>query len=231
MGVPNLFKLEKLKILAYADRARSKEIHIFEAMFNPTSFSQTFRNRYNSAGGISNPVQVASFGKALPASLRLDLLLDGTNVGEMGLTKALFPMRSVKDRIDELLAVAYNVQGETHEPGYLRVRWGIIDFPCRLAAVTVTYTSFERDGLPLRAELSLDLVSDDDPERQRANAALSSPDVSHGRMVRDGDTLPLLTKEIYGSSRHCLQVARANKLSQIRRLIPGQELLFPPLAK
>jgi nucleoid-associated protein YgaU len=55
--------------------------------------------------------------------------------------------------------------------------------------------------------------------------------VSHSRVVRRCDTLPLLTAEVYGTSVHYLRVARANGLSHFRDLVPGQTLLFPPLAQ
>ena len=230
MAFPNLFKLEKLKILAYDDCERKALRDTFEAMFNPESISQTFMTRFNPPKSIHNPAQVAKFASHLPTTLNLKLLIDGTGVGRMGLASLLDPSKSVKDQIDTFLEMTYSVQGETHEPTYLTVLWGAIDFPCRLSKATVTYTSFDRSGEPLRAELDLDLTADEELEKQKAKAGFSSPDVSHMRIVKSGDTLPLLTKEIYGTARYYLRVARANQLNHFRRLAPGQELAFPPLA-
>jgi nucleoid-associated protein YgaU len=95
--------------------------------------------------------------------------------------------------------------------------------------VAIKYTVFDREGKPLRADLTVDLISDQDPaERQKAEGK-KSPDVTHVRIVRAGDTLPLLTKKIYGSSKSYLDVARFNDLDDFRRLRPGQALYFPPL--
>ena len=55
--------------------------------------------------------------------------------------------------------------------------------------------------------------------------------LAKGRIVRSGDTLPLLTKQVYGSADRYLEVARVNGLDDFRRLTPGQELRFPPLAR
>jgi nucleoid-associated protein YgaU len=110
------------------------------------------------------------------------------------------------------------------------VQWGKLVFPCRLLSVTIKYTSFDRDGTPLRAELAVQFIFDEEAERRTKGADQQSPDLTHSRVVRSGDTLPLLTKQIYGSSAAYLDVARFNGLDDFRRLTPGQELLFPPLA-
>jgi len=60
-------------------------------------------------------------------------------------------------------------------------------------------------------------------------AGKSSPDLTHVRVVKSGDTLPLLCKEIYGSSQYYLRVAAHNGLDDFRNLLPGQTLSFPPL--
>jgi nucleoid-associated protein YgaU len=55
--------------------------------------------------------------------------------------------------------------------------------------------------------------------------------LTHSRIVKSGDTLPLLSKEIYGNSAYYLQLAQANNLDDFRNLQPGQEIFFPPLAQ
>ena len=60
---------------------------------------------------------------------------------------------------------------------------------------------------------------------------LKSPDLTHIRTVQSGDTLPLLAKAMYGSSRYYLVVAEANGLDDFRNLKPGTKLFFPPLEK
>ena len=69
-----------------------------------------------------------------------------------------------------------------------------------------------------------------DAERERRENA-SSPDLTHLRDVRDGDTLPLLAYDIYGNAQLYLEVARVNKLVNFRRLRPASRLSFPPLDK
>ena len=62
-------------------------------------------------------------------------------------------------------------------------------------------------------------------------AGKSSPDVTHVRVVKSGDTLPLLCKEVYGSAAHYLRVAHDNGLDDFRNLTPGRTLTFAPLTR
>jgi nucleoid-associated protein YgaU len=49
--------------------------------------------------------------------------------------------------------------------------------------------------------------------------------------VKAGDTLPLMCYMIYGDPKYYLAVAAANNLSNFRSLLPGTDIVFPPLEK
>lgn len=237
MAFPDLFKLDKLKIAAFSDRDREKSVGEFEAMFNPTTIAQRFGVNYAAEQTINNVVQQAHFVWTKPANLNFTLLLDGTGVDQIGLLTLFGKNQTVSERIADFLKLTYHTIGESHEPSFLTVTWGKwgtelgqTGFRGRLSSVDIRYNSFARDGSPMRAELDVALVSDDSSKRQLAIAGLSSPDVTHSRLVREGDTLPLLTRDVYGSSRHVLEVARVNGLDHFRSLEPGRELVFPPIA-
>jgi nucleoid-associated protein YgaU len=83
----------------------------------------------------------------------------------------------------------------------------------------------------LRAELNVSFVEEDALLIQAAKAQQESPDLTHYRMVKQGDQLPLMCNEIYGSPSYYPLVAKANKLKDFRNLIPGQEIYFPPIEK
>jgi len=233
MAFPDLFKLEKLKIYAFSDAKRKAPIDgsPFEAMFNPQTLSQSNTNLFEASKATGGATQSATFVRTQPSDLSLTLLLDGTGVEEMGLVNLFSSPKTVQDRIDDFLRLAHQPQSDTHEPSFLKAQWGKFTFECRLSAITINYTSFDRDGSALRAELALTLAADSDIAKQQSKAALTSPDVSHSRLVGGGDTLPLMTARIYGSTAPMIGVARANGLDHIRALAPGQALIFPPLAR
>jgi hypothetical protein len=226
----DIFKLEKLRIKAYKSRERSDGdlVGEFEAMFNPESFSQKYGIQYGRRQGLNSSDQQATYSRSKPSSLKLNLVLDGTNVNEMGILQ-LGPQKTVSDRINEFLDLTFRMNGEIHEPNYLKAEWGDLTFLGRLGSVDITYNSFNPDGKPLRAELNVTLVSDTPTRRRLAQENKESADLTHTRTVKDGDSLPLLCMKIYGSSAHYLRVAQANKLDNFRNLIPGQEIVFPAL--
>jgi len=48
--------------------------------------------------------------------------------------------------------------------------------------------------------------------------------------VSAGDTLPYLCYSIYGDSSYYLDIAKLNNILYFRDLIPGTQLVFPPLS-
>lgn len=234
MSLLSKMKLKKLTIKAYDKKARSGiPIGTFDAMFNPETFSQKYEIEYGKSQGFNSTNSRVDYARSRPRELNLKLVLDGTGVDEMGIT--LFgAKKTVSERVKQFLDLTFRMNGKIHEPNFLVVEWGGKEdggliFSCRLLNVNVSYTSFDRDGSPLRAELDINLVSDQDAKKRMAIENKSSPDLTHSRIVKSGDTLPLLTKDVYGTSAHYLRVAQINNLNDFRNLTPGQELFFPPL--
>jgi hypothetical protein len=233
MALLDSFKLEKLKIMGFSDSDRRQAVDSFEAMFNPESIKQQYGVRYGTPRGIGATDNQSVFLRSEPSDLRLELLLDGTGVTD---DIALPPgpaMKSVSERVDDFMQTAFRYQGNIHQPNYLLVQWGDIwkdgGFKCRLVSVEISYTRFDRAGKPLRAKLDVTLRSDATWEEQVRQNSPSSPDLTHRHTVIAGDTLPLLSKRIYGGTEHVSYIARFNQLDDLRFLEPGTELTFPPL--
>jgi hypothetical protein len=232
MALKNLFKLQKLKIEAFKKKSRSKidSVGTFEAMFNPESFKEKYEIIYGKNQGYNSTNKEVNYARSKPSEVNLDLLLDGTGVSEIGVTALRRPTK-VSKQVKEFLDLTFRMNGAIHEPNFLTVAWGGFLFACRLGSVEIDYTTFDRDGTPLRAKLSISLIADMEVKKRMRTENKSSPDITHRRIVRPGDTLPLLTREIYGTSDHYLRVAQANGLDNFRQLTPGQELFFPPLVE
>jgi nucleoid-associated protein YgaU len=177
-----------------------------------------------------------------PERLELDLILDGTGTADYGLAGALpgvagalagaigqLTGKGVAGKVEALREEAMGLNSATHEPAFLKVMWGPLDFDCRMEKMTVKYTLFDRSGIPLRAELAVVLNHDIDGKRRVRLDKLNSPDLTHTRVVTAGDTLPMLAGEIYGDPAQYLNLARANGLNNFRKLEVGSTLRFPPL--
>jgi phage tail protein X len=198
----------------------------YKLVINPASFSHDRTIDYNtkpSLGQTSNPVKFSAMN---PYTVRFSLVFDGTGVITAGLLDS--PI-SVPDQIEGLSHVIYQFDGEKHQPNHVRLLWGTTIFYGRLTSFSTQYTLFKPSGEPLRAKSDLVFIGYVGTQEAALKANRSSPDLSHSVVVRDGDTLPLLCKRIYGDSRYYTAVARFNGLREFRQLRPGLRLHFPPL--
>ena len=234
MPIHHKTTLEKLTIEPFSDIERTIKLGAkIEVQFNPAELSTTHANELQDRPAISSDAAAGSYANSKPRTLALKLVFDGTDVSrDGGLGGAQGP--TVAQRVAQFLTLTHSVHSASHEPPYLRITWGSgrifgsRGFKCRLKSVTTRYTAFDRDGSPLRAELDATFVDSVKDAERRREARLSSPDVTHHRVVRSGDTLPALCREIYGSAVHYLRVAAVNGLDDLRALSPGSELVFPP---
>lgn len=247
MGLSDRFALAKLTIEGYKDERREgAPLGVFTAQYNPETFSLRHENVFQGQQGIGSTSGVNPWSYSRPKRLTVSLVLDGTNAGYMGV-ELLRRVPTVAEQINRFLATCYQLVGTIHQPLYLKLMWGQAlggfaalaglgampapSFPCRLQSVDIDYQAFDRDGAPLHAVLAAAFVEQQDPAKQAAVEKRSSPDLTHRRVVVEGDTLPLLCREIYGSPSHYLRVAQVNGLDDFRNLAIGQELIFPPFER
>lgn len=200
----------------------------FRLLINPAEFTHSKTICYNekpSLGESANPVRFSSMG---PDEVDFSAIFDGTGVITEGLFCSLTP---VEEQIKSLSNIVYKLDGETHEPNHVQLKWGSSIFYVRLMSMSINYTLFKPSGKPLRAKATLRFKGFVSKKQEALEAGRSSPDLSHSVEVRDGDTLPMLCKRIYGDSRYYPAVARFNGLREFRQLTPGLRLHFPPLGE
>ncbi|HEY9115533.1 MAG TPA: hypothetical protein VIN10_12610 [Bacteroidales bacterium] len=215
-------KLEKMLIEAYKDALyNDKDSNEFVAMFNPEQYSIRYEIESDDTSGSGTSGSSQTFQRLKPQDLSLDFTIDGTGVSGEKV--------EVPDRVKNFLDVAYEYQGDQHRPRYLKIVWGTLIFKCVLKSANVNYTLFNPEGQPLRAKISASFSGFIEDTLRAAQEDSSSPDLTHMRIVRDGDTLPLMAYNIYGDSKYYYQVAEINGLSNLKKLETGQKIFFPPL--
>lgn len=236
MSLLNLFKLEKLRIEAYKDEDRKMPVNpsSMEVMFNPTSYKKTHAIKFSSSKfqAIGSDGKPATYAFTPPGEISFQFIFDGTGVTKVGVGQIASLLRgeSVKKDIEKFEQLCLKMNGDIHAPNFLKIIWGNhLSFSCRLRKFDITYKLFDEGGDPLRAELDVTFIDDRSAKAIALEADKKSPDLTHVRTVKSGDTLPLLCKEIYGSSAYYFRVAAENGLDDFRNLIPGQKLNFPPL--
>lgn len=220
-------------------KAKEKSSQKFVALINPTKYSLLFKNDLNKESAIGSSQTEVKFNKVISPDLDLEILLDGTGVTEenKGLTlinkiiNKKAKKTNVATQLDDFLKTTGTYDGNIHKPYDVIISWGLLLFEGVLSSFTVDFTLFSPEGYPLRALIKAKFISSTEIELAQAKAKKSSPDLSHKRTVKSGDTLPLMTERIYGDSKYYLEVAKVNGLINFRQLKPGTELYFPPLEK
>jgi nucleoid-associated protein YgaU len=199
----------------------------FKAHVNPTSYTQSVQVSYSGKQAPGTSGAASNYDHTAPKTLSFDFLLDRTGAlgnigtGDIGVTPDIIHFKKL----------TLNYEGEIHRPRYLKLIWGTLIFDCQLKSLDIEHKMFSPQGLPLRAILKTKFVEFTENTKRNALENKSSPDLTHVRIVKEGDTLPLLTHRIYGDSKYYLEVARINGLTNFRRLEPGTELMFPPIEK
>lgn len=119
--------------------------------------------------------------------------------------------------------------GKIHATRYVELSWGALKFNGQIKSIDFEYLMFNRNGSPLRAKASLVFESILEKKVKEKLRQDQSPDLTHQRIVKAGDTLPLMCYDIYNNPYYYLQVAEANNLPNFTHIEPGQKIYFPPL--
>lgn len=220
----DLGALKKLRIEAYSQPDCSGTVgEIFEAYLNPNEITLSYEIEYNSASGSGTTASPMTFKNMKPGDMSLIFFIDGTGANGS--------LVDVQKRIEQFQKVTcYN--GEIHRTNYLKVAWGTLAVKrCVLKSLSIAYKMFHPNGVPLRAVLTAAFTDSYDDKTRVAMAQDKSPDLTHVRLVKAGDNLPTLCYKIYGDPCYYLDVAKANRIDQFRKLSPGTKIFFPPLEK
>jgi nucleoid-associated protein YgaU len=198
-----------------------------EFQFNPAELGITKKINWNA-------------GKAAPARNAPDLEFGGGDA-------ATFDLKLVFDTSQETQATERDVRKYTQEllrlvlaegpvekrkdPPRVKFQWGkLILFLAVVTQVSVTYTLFDADGTPVRANATVNFTQFDESDdvRKRQNPTTRT-EARKTRRVQAGDRLDLIAYEEYGDPAHWRHLAEVNGLLDPRALQPGQILAIPPL--
>ncbi|WP_299409900.1 hypothetical protein [Acaryochloris sp. IP29b_bin.148] len=231
--------IEKLRIKSYGNEKRVRSFwslllvkDYYQVQFNPESYSFQYENEYQGLQGINTAGRTARYSLTRARTLSLKFIIDDSSAtaGLLSGAPSIPILRNtIEDEVNDFLKLAGQMDGNLHEPRYLRIEWGDLIYDCRLQSVDVNYTLFSRNGKALRAELDTVFVEDLNPEKLAKLSNKKSPDLTHARIVISGGTLPLMTHGIYRDPAYYMRVAQANKLNNFRKLRAGTTLKFPPL--
>ncbi len=219
--------VSKLKIYSYADAARKSSDNNMEVLVNPESYSQKITVKFSEKQAPGTTAKLPKFSKMEPQKLDFELLFDSTGV----INGVRDNTNGVESELAKFKKLVLEYKGKEHRPRFLSIYWGTLKFDCCLESLDITYKLFRADGLPLRALAKVGFIGSMDDTKRVSKENSQSPDLTHVRTVNEGDTLPLLSFQIYGDSKYYIEVAKANGLNDFRNLKTGQKIKFPPIEK
>ncbi|MCH7400370.1 LysM peptidoglycan-binding domain-containing protein [Belliella kenyensis] len=221
--------LSKMFIKAYSDEEFKDEVPegTYTALLNPESYSFNYTTVQNEDQAPGTSSTAPKFAKSLPQELTFEFLFDRTGA----LLDSPLLENGIIDDIEHFKKVVFDYQGEQHRPNYLKIAWGSLLFKGVLNSLDINFKLFKADGTPIRAIASIKLIGFVEDNLRVAIENNQSPDLTHYREVKNGDTLPLMAYRIYGDSKYYLEVARANRIYDFRTLKIGMKIYFPPLEK
>ena len=226
-------ELKKMKIYGYTDVDLADE-HLasipgidnpYTALINPETYTVEIKYEFENAQGQGTTGGSQQFRVKLPEEMAFEFLFDSTGVIDGK------PKESIATDIENFKKFLMEYDGNSHQPRFFKFVWGSDLFKGRCSALNITYKLFNPDGTPIRAICRVTLKQATDEELRVLQQNDRSPDLTHYRVVRKGDTLPMMCYRIYGDPSYYFQVARVNKLSDFRNLEVGSEIFFPPIQK
>jgi hypothetical protein len=205
--------LEKAKIIDVS-HAQSGFV---EVLFNPTDLSVECGSHYASmpVPGLSMPILQYIRGES--DVLSLELFLDATDQN-----------KDIKEDLAKLEKFVV-IDSSLHAPPVAEFFWGGFSFTGVVTSLRRKMTLFSEDGRVLRARVTLSIKSYKSAEVQLRELKLSSPDRTHVRVLREGETLAHIAYEVYGDPRMWRPIALANGIERPRFIDPGTPLQIPAL--
>lgn len=212
--------LSRLKIYHETSETSGFNAEI-SALFNPNrltfSGQTSTESRVNAAASLDySGVELTKFNFQ-PTTLQISLMFDTSEAPDGD-------ARNVLASTTRLVALLRPMAAATRPPR-CKLRWGRYQLLLGvLTSLSQEFTRFLPDGTPVRATLQCTFTEDDDNPRQPQGGSQSSP----LHTVRLGDTLQAIATSKYGTPTRWQDIARANRITNPRQLIPGRRLRLPP---
>lgn len=117
----------------------------------------------------------------------------------------------------------------SNEPAYLRLLWGNYKLDCRLKAMEIDYTLFRKNGTAIRSKVKCTFIQTVQHEKNIVQQPTAKGSTTQKRKPEMSKSLLTMCEEAYGSQKHYVDVAKANKLISFKDIKPGSDLIFPKI--
>ena len=236
--------LSKLSIESYKNADYQGSKSIVYARYNPGMLDLNYQLEYGSDNYINNSGNYPSYKHSKPGHLVLNLLFDEQlkeNAG-VNLQNQLYLLRKATSEVStlgskEVFSCGKTVQSATRDVPYLKIKWGDMQwygsndkgYKCRLESMSVAYTLFDDGGDPLRANVTLQLLSMENLDFAKSVTSISQVKVSVPTLsplslaALAAANLAAAASKVVNSDY--LDIAYGNDMDSLDSAAPGDELV------
>jgi nucleoid-associated protein YgaU len=203
-----------------------------ECCFRPKEYTFAKSNSWPKDQKAGHNAPVMSFGGGQPATLQMELLFDTYTQASGGAQ----PKDVRKEYTDKLWKMMHVVEKLKEKEKNKKGRPPKVLFTCGKAwtfeavitQLQLKFTLFLPDGTPVRATATVTFQQVKDTENLPSQNPTSGG-VGGERVwrVSEGDTLGWIAHQEYGDTSRWRLIAEANRLTDVRRLVPGTVLVVP----
>jgi hypothetical protein len=191
--------------------------------FNPKelSISKTAKWGRSAQKGNKNS-GVPQFQGPEPCKLALEMFLDASDTHDDSVVKKVEQLFSCCVPTDD------SHQQKKPSPPWVIFHWGgLTSFVGYIHSVTVKYTLFTPDGLPIRGTATVNLEEIPKEGEQKQNPTSGALSAHRVHTVLTGDTLASIAWREYGDPAMWRAIATVNAIEDPMRLRAGSSLLVP----
>lgn len=120
------------------------------------------------------------------------------------------------------------IEGKVHHPPLVTFQWGSLRLTGFVQNVDVKYTMFEKEGMPVRAEVSLKLICREQSSQSAGKRShKESPDRTKCIVMTSGSSLWEIAEREYGDAAYWRDIANANHIMNPLEVPAGTYLKVP----
>lgn len=207
---------------------------IFVCQFNPDQYHISAKGKLTEIERQGEDSPIVQFMGGSSSVLNLKLYFDTSTSYEIktGMSFAKPKKEEAKDVsvYTKKLMSLVRIEGEKRQPPLVIFSWGTVRFSGFVENVDVNYTMFEKGGLPVRAEVSLNLISVElQPlDTVKLNVKESLDRTKCITMTSDSSLWDIAEKE-YGDASYWREIAKANNILNPLEVPVGTQLKVPAL--
>lgn len=202
-----------------------------ECWFNPKEYSLSRTNKWKTDPVPGSALPKTQFTGSDPHKLNIDLLFDDSD-SHSG------DVRTICGKLLDMMEVdeKFGSGGKNNaRPPMVEFGWGgVVTFNAICESLSIQYTLFKPNGVPLRAQVKLALTqAEPAPAKSTGGGAKRQNPTTMGmaglrsHVVRDGDSLPSIAYAAYSDATQWRLIAEANNIDDPLALRRGTVLSIP----